>query len=153
MRAFMYLFAVLFLFTSQASFADKIYRWTDAEGQIHFGSHPPAQSKQTEEVVIRAHSPSSTGASKANDSADSKAKTNAKDEEKQAQVQNENTEPAIDPEIAARNCRVAKEQKQLLSENFSRRFQQPDGEVRPLTDAERADRLRQMNEAIEKYCK
>src|SRR5690554_7175126 len=143
MRAFMYLFAVLFLFTSQASFADKIYRWTDAEGQVHFGSHPPAQSKQTEEVVIRVQPSSSTAASKTNDSADTNAETNAKNEEKQAQVQNENTEPAIDPEIAARNCRVAKEQKQLLSENFNRRFQQPDGEVRPLTDAERTSRLKQ----------
>lgn len=153
MRAFMYLFAVLFLFTSQASFADKIYRWTDANGQVHFGSHPPAQTKQTEEVVIRAHSPSSTGTNKADGSADTKTKTNAKNEAEPAQEQAANTEPAIDPELAARNCRVAKEQKQLLSENFSRRFQQPDGDVRPLTDAERAARLRQMDEAIEKYCK
>lgn len=146
MRVFMCLFAALFLLTSPASLADKVYRWTDDNGQVHFGNRPPAHNQQAEEMVIRTHTPSSTPAPEED------AKTGqANNKSAEAEPATEE-KPSIDPEIAARNCRVATEQKKLLSENYNRRFKQPDGEVRPLTDAERNSRLKQMNAAIKKYC-
>ncbi len=153
MRAFMYLFAVLFLFTSQASFADKIYRWTDAEGQVHFGSQPPQQDNQAEEVKLRVHKPSSpTDTDTTNSAAGSEDKSSKNEVNAEESVNKMTYEPAIDPEVAARNCRIAKEQKKLLSENFNRRFQQPDGSVRPLSDAERTARMKQMDDVIKQYC-
>lgn len=155
MRAFLYLLTVLILFASQSSFADKIYRWTDDNGQIHFSSHPPTQTEQAEEVLLRAYKPSTN--SKTNTHSDTSADSNnntvaANNIKEQPKEQPVAAKPVIDPEVAARNCRMAKEQKQVLSENFNRRFNQPDGSSRPLTDEERSSKLKQMDDLIKQYC-
>ena len=155
MRAFMCLFAVLFLLSSQTVMADKIYRWTDANGQVNFGSQPPEQTSEAEEVFLRVQKPSSS--TDTNTGSDIKATSTAVKAEAGSNTneaeQQTAEKPTIAPEVAARNCRIAKEQKQTLSENFNRRFQQPDGSVCPLTDAERATKLKQMDDAIKQYCK
>lgn len=150
MRTFLCLFTALFLFTSQAALADKIYRWTDANGQTHFGSQPPESVNQSEEVILRTQRPSANTDVTTNNNTASTANgsvNNNKETPEEAAVV-----PSIDPELAARNCRIAKEQKQNLSENFNRRFQQSDGNFRPLTDAERATKTKQMEELIKQYC-
>ena len=158
MRAFLCLFAVLFLFTSQTTLADKIYRWVDANGQVHFGSQPPAQNLQAEEVVLRIQQPSAAAISKeSNDTSSDVNGSSSKPSSKKDVVKDAEpvapAAPSIDPKLAERNCRIAKEQKQNLSENFNRRFQQADGSYRQLTDAERAAKTQQMDEVIKEYCK
>lgn len=147
MRVLLSLLTALFLFTSQNSVADPIYRWTDADGQVHFGSHPPAQDKPAEEVKLRVQQPSSSSATPTN------TETSATSSDATAESEPVSEEPKVDPVVAERNCRIALNQKQTLSENFNRRYKQPDGTVRPLDDAERAARIKQMDEAIKQYCK
>ena len=147
MPVFLSLLTALFLFTSQSSVADPIYRWTDTNGQVHFGSHPPAQDKPAEEVKLRVQQPSSSSATSTN------TETSATSSNATAESEPATEEPKVDPVVAERNCRIALDQKQTLSENFNRRYKQPDGTVRPLDDAERAARIKQMDEAIKQYCK
>ena len=162
MRAFLCLFAVLFLFTSQTTLADKIYRWVDADNQVHFGSQPPAQNLQAEEVVLRIQQPSASAISNTKASADASSDVNGNSTKPSTTSPKKDAAngakpavaitPSIDPELAERNCRIAKEQKQNLSENFNRRFQQADGSYRQLTDAERTAKTQQMDEVIKQYC-
>lgn len=147
MRVLLSLLTALFLFTSQNSVADPIYRWTDADGQVHFSSHPPAQDKPAEEVKLRVQQPSSSSATPTN------TETSATSSDATAESEPVSEEPKVDPVVAERNCRIALNQKQTLSENFNRRYKQPDGTVRPLDDAERAARIKQMDDAIKQYCK
>ena len=158
MRTLLCLFTALFLFISQTALADKIYRWTDADGQTHFGSQPPEQIRNAQELNLRVQQPSASTANVADSSPSSTDSDQSnKDPEQAAEQANadqpEPAKPTIAPEVAARNCRIAKEQLEQLSVNFSRRYSQADGTVRPLTDAERAAKTQQMNEAIQKYCK
>lgn len=51
MRALLALLAIL---AAPPSAAGDVYKWTDAEGRVHFGDRPPAEAV-TEEVKIRSH--------------------------------------------------------------------------------------------------
>lgn len=150
MRTVLCLLTALFLLASQAALASKIYRWVDADGQTHFGSQPPEQVHNAEELNLRIQPPSSTGQTTTENSTNGSAESS---EQPTDEAQAEPTKPAIDPEVAARNCRLAKERIDQLSVNFNQRYKQADGTVRPLTDAERAAQTKQMNEVIQKYCK
>src|SRR5690554_598760 len=95
MPVFLSLLTALFLFTSQSSVADPIYRWTDANGQVHFGSHPPAQDKPAEEVKLRVQQPSSSSATSTN------TETSATSSNATAE-----SEPATEePKIGRASCR------------------------------------------------
>lgn len=50
MRLFIHLAALLlFSFAAHA----QVYKWTDADGQVHYGNQPPAESQSTETLDIQ----------------------------------------------------------------------------------------------------
>jgi Domain of unknown function (DUF4124) len=50
MRPFIQLVAMLFI---SALVQAQVYKWTDADGQVHYGNQPPAESQSTETLDIQ----------------------------------------------------------------------------------------------------
>jgi hypothetical protein len=119
--------------------ANKVYKWTDENGQVHFSSHPP---RSLDKDVYNVRVDKAADAPPAKPATVAKPAPAAKEEK-----------AAISNEQATKYCQQAKDAKAKLSENFSRRFKQDDGSFRPLTDKERADMMKSANEAITAYCK
>lgn len=149
MRSVLLLITALLLSTAPAQ-AEKIYRWTDADGQVHFGSQPPRevnlQAESVELRVQRGATPASTVPTQP------KATTEAGQAEattgKPVALQ-----PSVSKEQAEKNCQQAREYKQALNEAANRRFQMPDGSFRPLTSAERDEQNKDVDELIRQYCR
>lgn len=51
---------VIVLIISAAAQAQPVYKWTDAQGVVHYGDRPPADTK-SEEVAIEAPPPAAVG--------------------------------------------------------------------------------------------
>ncbi len=131
--------------------AEKIYRWTDAKGQVHFSSQPP-RDNNAEKLNVKGQP--QLGSDAAHAAAPATALTNAATNDgTAANSQSKTTIPAsIDAKQAQENCRIATEHKKNLSENYSRRYQQADGSFRPLSDSERSEQNAKMDEMIKKFC-
>ncbi|WP_420592255.1 DUF4124 domain-containing protein [Bacterioplanoides sp.] len=125
--------------------AEKVYRWTDENGQVHFSSQPP---RGLNEDVYKFRVDKAADAPPPKP-VDVSAETNKTAIKAKAAEQ----QPEIDPKEAKKYCQQARDAKVKLSENFNRRYKQKDGSVRPLTDKERADMMKQANESIAAYCK
>jgi len=123
--------------------ANKVYRWTDENGQVHFSSQPP---RGLNDDLYKFH------VDKPADPPPAKPESE-KVVDKQPKAKQEEQKPSIDPIKAKEYCRQARDAKTKVSANFNRRFKQEDGSFRPLTDKERADMIKRANESIAAYCK
>lgn len=124
--------------------AAKVYKWTDENGQVHFSSQPP-RGTDNDVYQLRLDKVPTPPAPAAEKTAEKKSAIDSDDSVE--------LKPEIDPEVASQYCQQAKQAKQQLSENFSRRYKQDDGSVRPFTDKERADMMKRADDAIKSYCK
>lgn len=138
-----------------AAQAEKVYRWTDAKGQVHFSSQPPRNQSNAEALTIKGQPQlgSAPSATTSEPNTGSSTQTTATTQDGKIKVEDKTKIPAgIDEKQAKENCRIATEHKKNLSENYNRRYQQADGSYRPLTDGERTDQNAKMDDVIKKYC-
>jgi hypothetical protein len=138
------------LFLTCNSHAAGIQKWTDENGQVHYGDSPPVKVKP--EVVRISRPPSNPGKSLPRFSAETKDQPN----EQQTQTSPEQEKapvPAVSKNQAAEFCDLAR--KDLATINRSRRIRvkTPDGGVRLLTAEEIDARRKQSQTEIDKYCK
>lgn len=143
MRPILFLLTAILLTGNTTVQAGKIYRWTDENGQTHFGSHPPQElQNKAESVQIRTPRATPSAPQPATDTTAPAPATTAV-----------TLTPSISAEQAAAYCQQAREQKQALAENFNRRFRMPDDTFRPLTDDERAQQNKAADDLIRQYCR
>lgn len=125
--------------------AEEVYRWIDENGQVHYSAQPP---RGLNEDVYKFH------VDKAADAPPPKPVTAENlTEESIKNTKVEAKRPSIDPKQAKEYCQQARDAKAKISVNFSRRYKQEDGSVRPFTDKERADMIKRADESIAAYCK
>lgn len=130
---------------STTAFAEQVYRWVDDKGQVHFGAMPPQKQQQQAEIYnLQVTPPSSTPLPPKKDPQAQQA----------AEPQSQETElkGSIAAEDAKKYCDEGRNYRSTLSEDFSRRYTQPDGSVRPLTDAERAAEMKKADDIVKRYC-
>lgn len=127
--------------------ADKIYRWTDENGQTHFGNQPPKNKiKQAEEVKIKTQAGIATNDQTAADITETK-------NEKKPKVLKEQVLPqSISAQDAAANCTIARQGQEALGLSHNTRFQQKDGSFRPLSAEERMAKEKEVAELINQFC-
>lgn len=138
---------LLFSVFSASANAGKVYRWVDANGQVHFGSQPPPEQRnQAEQYHIQVQPVSS--------SATSTSATDGKgDDEKMAEEEDKavlNT--PISAEKSKEYCNNAREFMVALQSGNNTRFQQEDGSVRPFTAEERSSKEKQALRIIDQFC-
>lgn len=121
--------------------AQQIYKWTDAQGRVHYSSQPP-RDVQAEPVRITpppsARQPQTSPPGTAQQEP---APSTAQDD------------PAAAHQAAYReNCEIARRNLALLEDESKRRFRIDGGEPVYLTDEERQARIAQAREMIATYC-
>ena len=139
-------FAVLLLVISPTLTAE-VYKWTDAEGNVHYGqSRPPGTD--AEELEIEGPGMSAEQRELELDKLKLKAGLGS---------ENENTEPRqaaaqMPKAVRDENCRIARQNVASLVQK--RRIVQTDeaGNLVRLDDSERAARLQDAAEQVEEFC-
>ena len=126
------------------SFAAKIYHWVDEKGQAHYSETPP-RNITSKKLEVRAAGTGSAQSSASSDPSATKKKVSEKKSEKEIKSQHT-------PEEKAQYCQQSRDLIQNMNGNSQRRFEQPDGSFRKLTEAEIADYRSQAQAGIKAYC-
>lgn len=161
MRIALAIFISALALTAQA---DGIYKWTDENGVVHFGSQPP-QAKQEEDEVEVVRKPKSKRYKqwKAEQEA-LKAETQAADGSREEETaEDEPADPEQQPQqdealsraeqaVRAQRCRMARENLQELTTHSRVREVGADGQMRVLPEEERQQRIAQMQQTIRDNC-
>lgn len=114
--------------------ATPIYKWTDSEGNVHFGEAPPPQ-QQADEIRLP------------------KSRINPPTQPAEQASGDEEAQPANTAlaERFKKNCDIAT--KNLQTYKLSRRFLQPDGSVKEISEEESMQKIKETEEAVNRYCK
>jgi hypothetical protein len=139
-------FVILASFTTN-SYAAKVYRWVDDKGNTHFSESIPRETKAETLNVTTA------GKGSLN-SADASAEDKKNSKEKKTVA--EKTEPQLMPEVSKEDknkyCQQSRDLLQQMNGNVQRRFEQPDGSYRKLTQEEILEYKTQAQTGMKDYC-
>lgn len=124
----MLLAALLSLVAIGANAAERVYKWVDADGGVHFGQQPPVA---TEAQAIRVQ--------KGFSATDPDAPAELSDEEKKAAAQ-------------AETCRIATENFQTLSTDGETQRTDEYGETHVLTPEEKTNERARAEAAMQRFC-
>ncbi len=134
------------LFSASTLQAHTVYRWVDEQGQAHFSERPrPGMNDERIQLRVTPAAPSSQP--------DHTSETKTTPTSKPVSQPTSEKTVEVSPAQAQQLCRDAQQILTMMNERFNRRFIQPDGSVRPLTDEERAAQTRTANDAIARYCR
>ncbi|MFK5912815.1 MAG: DUF4124 domain-containing protein [Woeseiaceae bacterium] len=129
------LLATLMIFTFSASAG--LYKWVDAEGNVHYSQKRPRETKYT-----KIKPPAAPAESSKPLYSSGKTSTTPK-----TAITSEN---AKNEKIRADNC--AKAKKNLNSYTVYRRFRDKEGNVKVIDDQERARQIEVSQKAINDFC-
>lgn len=127
------------------SYAAQIYRWVDADGQPHYSENPPREI-EAEILNIRATGSGSAGSATTPNTSKPAAKPKSPKTEEKSLTEEHS------PEDKAKYCQQSRDLLQRMNGNTQRRFEQPDGSFKRLTQADIADYLSQAQAGIKSYC-
>lgn len=135
----------IFSISISTSHAAKIYHWVDDNGQAHYSETPP-RDITSNKMSIR---PTGTG------TAQSKTSVISSESKKESTKDTSSKEQKSQytPEEKAQYCKQSQDLMQQMSGNMQRRFEQPDGSFRKLSESEIADYRSQAQAGIDNYCK
>jgi hypothetical protein len=127
-----WLISALILLPLTSAHANKLYKWTDESGQVHYSQTPPTTGKATEmempKSVIR-------------------EPVQAKPDEAKRE---ENDPVARFREVRQQNCQIARQNLQIYRE--SEVVQQPDGKMLELDDDTRQANIAEAEAMIQEFC-
>ncbi len=144
------LITVFLLCLSPLSFAGKIYKWTDSEGNTHYGERPPSQ-KATQIKVPKGPARTSTPSPVNQQDATNKLLDSfAKERKDKKEATNK---AAVEKESRDKNCSRAKQRVASLKRG-GRQYEITDrGERHFLSDADIQTRLLEAQKIADQWCK
>jgi hypothetical protein len=148
MRGLTFACAALLLASLPAG-ADKVYKWTDEQGQVHYGSLPPPQAAP-EELDMRFIDPAGGAPAPADDAPAPAEAAAAPAEATEA--------PAAPPTPAAaafarEQCDLGRQRLQVLRDGGpGQRYRKADGSVYRFTGEEYAAELARAERVTQQYC-
>lgn len=137
---------------SPLSFAGKIYKWTDSEGNVQYGEHPPNRNaKQLKVPRGPAHTPAP--AAKPGSTQDSTKKLlDAFDKERKTKEEAA-AKAAAEKELREKNCSSAKRRIAGLKVGGRQYEMTEDGKRHYLNEADIQNRLAEAQKFADKWCK
>ena len=150
MKKLLLLIAVSLLCTATLSVAGKIYKWTDSEGNVHYGARPPTnQAKQIK--VQKGPTYSGKPTAKPGSSSDSrKTLLDAFDKERKDKKE---TAAKTAKEKATRDKNCSNARKRVAGLSMGRVYDiSEEGERKYLEDDQIKSRLAEARKAVEKWC-
>jgi hypothetical protein len=130
--------------------ADNIYKWTDAEGNVHYGSEKPVDTP-AEQLNIK------TGLTGTNTGAEAldKLKQEADDEAqriKQEGIAEQPPVPSLPMKEVKRRCAAARQDLATIQSRGQLRERDEQGNTRYVGDEEKQRRIKQAKQQIKEYC-
>ena len=135
---------------SAAAFAGKIYKWTDAQGNVHYGSEKPPEAQAETMKVDTGKTGVATGAE-----ALDKLKQEADDEAQRIKEEGVPEKPPVPSlpmkEVKAR-CKAAKQDLATIQSRGQLRERDEQGNTRYVSDQEKQRRIKAAKKQIAEYC-
>jgi Skp family chaperone for outer membrane proteins len=143
------IFVILSAVLSTAASAS-VYRWVDADGQVHYSQFKPAGVTATEQNKPNTNQgPNPEEAKKRLEELRAKLQENINDREK---AKKEQAEAKEDKERRKENCEKAKELVRNYEDNGRVYKTLENGERYWYTETERADLIKSSKDQVKKYC-
>jgi hypothetical protein len=143
---------VMLLSASSSTFAGKIYKWTDANGKVHYGERPP--NGKAEQMKVKGTStfgatPTAVPSNKGDAASKFLESVAAERKEK-----NETTDKlAKEKEISDKNCSIARRQVASLNQGGRRYEVDEKGERTYLDEVAIKSRLSEAQKKVAEWCK
>ena len=142
--------SMVILLGSNTAPADKIYKWTDAEGNVHYGSEKPADAPAEKMKVDTGLTGANTGAE-----ALDKLKQQADDEAqkiKEEGIPEQPPVPSLPMKEVKRRCTAARQDLATIQARGQLKERDEQGNVRFVGEEERQQRIKQAKKQIKEYC-
>ena len=132
----------------QPALAEKVYRWVDEQGVVHFGATPPEGGAEAVDLEYQ-RNPDPAAADERLKAYQTEFDTRMEAESEAAKESRKQREEAAERE---RLCSNARDVLESLSLSRTTRYKQDDGSYRRYTDDEYAERVAEARERIDEYC-
>lgn len=143
---------IMMLGASSSSFAGKIYKWTDANGKVHYGERPPAG--KAEQMKIKGTTPFGTApAPKSSDKGDAASKFLESVEAERKEKKEADDLSAKNKAITDKNCSISRRQVASLKQGGRQYEVDEKGERTYLGEGAIQSRLNEAQKNVEKWCK
>jgi len=152
MKRLLLLIAISLLCTTTLSVAGKIYKWTDSDGNIHYGERPPNGQSQQIKVPKAPPSSASSSSTPSNQAESRKKLLDAYDKEREEKAE---ATAKAEKEKAVRDANCTNSRKRVASYSIGGRIYDvtEQGERRYLEDAEIKSKLAEAQKDVEQWCK
>ncbi len=151
MKKLIAIISLSLLCATTGALAGKVYKWTDSEGNIHYGERPP--STQAKEVDIHKAPPSSRNAPPTGNSLQETNKLlDTLQKERQQKAEKKAT---AEKERKAREANCSRSKRRLAGYRIGGRIYEIDeqGERSYLSDSDIQQRLEATQKEVDKWCK
>lgn len=154
MQRIAWVLAVLAALTVPAAIAAQIYKWSDAQGQVHYGELPPvgrpAQKLDVNTTSGHSQPPASTPAAKP---APTPSKPGNPANTGQGKTGTAAQSNSLDPQQLQQQCRNARQNLQVLKHGPSnRRFREPSGKVVRYTQEQLQAKIAENEQFLKRNC-
>lgn len=126
----------------------QVYKWTDANGVVHYSEAPPPQSTpKVEKIHLRGDDPAHAAAS---------ADAGSGDKPKDATRPNASSQNAAVPDTPdnrAKECKIARNNLALLQSSAPVDVVGADGKTQPMEDSSRQARIEGVKDRIALFCR
>lgn len=139
---------VMALGIALAAAGGEIYRWTDEQGNVHYGDRPAGAGAEAVEVA-----PAPATQPGADERRDRRRKLLDVWEEEKAIEQRAQEQAEAERARRARNCRVARRRLEMFRRASLLYEEGADGQRRYFSDAERQQALEQARAAVTHWCR
>lgn len=142
--------SMVILLGSGVAPAEKIYKWTDAEGNVHYGSEKPADTPAEKMKVDTGLTGANTGAE-----ALDKLKQEADDEAqkiKEEGIPEQPPVPALPMKEVKSRCAAAKQDLATIQSRGQLKERDEQGNISFVGEEERQQRIKQAKKQIKEYC-
>ena len=142
--------SMVILFSSSAVTAGKIYKWTDAEGKVHYGSQKPAGAEVEKMKVDTSKTGVDRGAKALDD-----LKQGVDDEAqriKEEGIPPEPPVPSLPTKEVKKRCQSARQDLATIQSRGQLRERDEKGNTRYVSDEEKQRRIKAAQKQVREYC-
>ena len=137
------------LFSSAAVLAEKIYKWTDAEGKVHYGSEKPADA-DAEKMKVNTDK---TGVESGTALDDLKQQVDDEAERiKEEGIPAQPPVPSLSMKEVKKRCQAAKQDLATIQSRGQLRERDANGEIRYVSDEDKQRRIKAAKQQVREYC-
>jgi len=131
---------------SVTSIQAKIYKWTDANGSVHYSATPPKQSIKSKVKVKDIENKIRSAAGKPS------LRSKSTDEKNEKNTAKNDDKLAPPSKKLIKYCKAQRSNLRQLKDNFNTTWVEPNGKQALLTQKQRKDKVKEIRKSIKTEC-